>query len=228
MKTFTNMAMALLSMSILLLMLPAPSGCGMGKNPDKGNERFFTSGDREADQRAQQRMAKAEQLSGEGENAGADKRKTVTGANGEKAVVAAAKTTLFERLGGDTGLNAIVNDFVDRAMADPRVNWTRKGVHRGGFVRAGDSVTWDASPDKVQQLKKHIVQMLSIATGGPAKYDGLEMKQAHASLHISNPEFDSAIGDLKATLDKLQVPNKEQKELIAIVESTRTEVVTER
>ena len=221
-----KLAMAL-SMSISILLLPL-AGCGMGKDPQKGNDRFFTSGSREADQRAQQRMAKAEQLSGEGENAGADKRKTVTGANGEKAVVAAAKTTLFERLGGDQGLNAIVNDFVDRAMADPRVNWTRKGVHRGGFVRAGDSVTWNATPDKVQQLKKHIVQTLSIATGGPATYDGLEMKQAHASLHIANAEFDAAIGDLKATLDKLQVPNKEQKELLAIVESTRTQVVTER
>jgi hemoglobin len=225
MKTLTILTATAAAIVALLIAMP---GCGMGKNPDKANDRFFTSGDREADQRAQQRMAKAEQLSGEGENAGSDKRKTVTGAQGEKAVVAAAKTTLFERLGGDTGLNAIVNDFVDRAMADPRVNWARKGVHRGGFVRAGDSVAWDASAANVQQLKKHIVQTLSIATGGPATYDGPPMKQAHASLHISNAEFDAAIGDLKATLDKLQVPNKEQKELLAIVESTRTEVVTER
>ena len=46
-------------------------------------------------------------------------------------------------------------------------------------------------------------------------------------MHISNPEFDAAIGDLKASLDKLQIPNKEQKELLAIVESTR-EAMTSR
>jgi hemoglobin len=47
-------------------------------------------------------------------------------------------------------------------------------------------------------------------------------------MHITNPEFDAAVGDLKAALDKAQVPNKEQKELLAIVESTRPQIVTER
>ena len=47
-------------------------------------------------------------------------------------------------------------------------------------------------------------------------------------MHISNPEFDAVMGDLKASLDKLKVPNVEQKELLAIVESTRPEIVTER
>lgn len=47
-------------------------------------------------------------------------------------------------------------------------------------------------------------------------------------MHISNPEFDAAMGDLKATLDKLQIANQEQKELLAVVESTREQIVTER
>jgi hypothetical protein len=47
-------------------------------------------------------------------------------------------------------------------------------------------------------------------------------------MHISNPEFDATIGDLKASLDKLQVPSKEQKELLSIVESTRPLIVQER
>ena len=54
------------------------------------------------------------------------------------------------------------------------------------------------------------------------------MRPAHAGLHIGNPEFDAALGDLKASLDKLQVPNKEQKELLAIIESTRPQIVEER
>ena len=47
-------------------------------------------------------------------------------------------------------------------------------------------------------------------------------------MHISNPEFDAAVGDLKASLDVLKIPNKEQKELLAIVESTRPQIVTKR
>ena len=44
----------------------------------------------------------------------------------------------------------------------------------------------------------------------------------------AHPEFDAVIGDLKASLDKLRIPDKEQKELLAIVESTRPLIVTER
>jgi hemoglobin len=89
-------------------------------------------------------------------------------------------------------------------------------------------VQWSATPPNVEQLKKHLVQFVSLSTGGPAFYDGREMKQAHTNLHINNAEFDAAIGDLKASLDKLQVPNKEQKEVLAIFESTRPQVVEER
>ena len=47
-------------------------------------------------------------------------------------------------------------------------------------------------------------------------------------MHIGNPEFDAAIGDLKASLDKLRIPNKEQKERLSIIERTRPQIVTER
>lgn len=128
-----------------------------------------------------------------------------------------------------SALAKIVNDFVDRAIADPRVNWERKDVKRGGFtLRRGKSVEWSASEENVKNMKTHIVQFLSVATGGPAKYEGRDMKEVHANMRISNAEFDASIGDLKATLDKLAVSTPEQKELIAILESTRPQVVGER
>ncbi len=64
--------------------------------------------------------------------------------------------------------------------------------------------------------------------GGPAHYDGKDIKPTHAGMSIGNPEFDAVVGDLKASLDKLQVPNKEQKELLAIIESTRPQIVTQK
>jgi hemoglobin len=73
-----------------------------------------------------------------------------------------------------------------------------------------------------------LIQFLALATGGPAHYEGKEMKQAHAGLHISNPEFDASLGDLKASLDKLGIAVKEQKELLAVIESTRPQIVEER
>jgi hemoglobin len=50
----------------------------------------------------------------------------------------------------------------------------------------------------------------------------------HAGMRITNSEFDATIGDLKVSLDKLRIPNREQKELLAIMESTRPQIVTER
>ena len=47
------------------------------------------------------------------------------------------------------------------------------------------------------------------------------MKSVHADMHITNADF-------KASLDKLQVPNTEQKGLPAIIESTRPQIVTVR
>lgn len=224
---------------ILSAALLAGGGCGSRSLQSK-NQEFFTSGSRAADQRASQRMARDEQLSGSGEGAGESNVKKAVpaqpsantgggGATTNRPAVDESKMSLFERLGGETGITRIVEDYLPRAMEDPRVNWERKGVVRGGFsIHRGDSETWKASPENVAKLKLHFIQFIELATGGPVHYDGKEMKGAHADLHISNPEFDAAIGDLKASLDKLQVPNREQKELLAIIESTRPEIVTER
>ena len=116
----------------------------------------------------------------------------------------------------------------DTGPEDAFYDWERKGVKRGGLLSRDESATWNSTPQNVATLKKHLVQFLSLASGGPAKYDGGEMKNVHAGMRIANPEFDAVIGDLKASLYKLRIPDKEQKELLAIVESTRPLIVTER
>jgi len=214
----------------------ASAGCGTGK-PVSQNRDFFTSGSREADQRASQRMAKNEQLTGSGEGAGEKKVKKATAAKGgtadssvggtNKAAQAVGKLTLFDRLGGEQGITAIIEDFTPRAIQDPRVNWERKGAKRSVFHR-DKSNSWSTTPENIARLKQHLIQFVALATGGPAQYDGKEIKSAHAGMHIANAEFDAALGDLKASLDKLQIPNKEQKELLSIIESTRPLIVGER
>lgn len=223
---------------LLVFALGLMAGCGSASG-NRQSRGFFTSGSREADQRASQRMAHAEQLAGSGEGAGEKKVKKATKpksgvggtADGATTLPAQAegKLSLFERLGGEPGISNIVADFTPRALEDPRVNWARKGETRGGFsFHRNQSVAWPETPQNVAQLKLHLIQFLCLTTGGPARYDGKEIKQAHADMHIMNAEFDAAVGDLKATLDKLRIPNQEQKELLAIIESTRPQIVTER
>jgi hemoglobin len=215
---------------VLLIGLAATAGCG-GRAAEKQHQDFFTSGSREADQRASQRMAKDEQLAGSGEGSGEKGVKKAKSNDGgtNTAAQATNKLALFDRLGGDKGITAIIEDFTPRVMQDPRVNWERKGIRRGGLsIHRDQSVSWNPSPENVAMLKKHLIQFISLATGGPAHYEGKEIKGVHADMHISNPEFDAALGDLKASLDRLKVPNKEQKELLSIIESTRPEIVVER
>jgi hemoglobin len=201
MKRFITAAVA----SVLMV------GCASDEQKDRD---FFTSGNRDADQRAEQRMAKVEQL--RGETSASEKKENV-------------KKSLYERLGGEQGLNAIVDDWVARSLADPRVNWERKGVKRGGVLGiGGKKAEWSPSGENVTNLKKHLVQFLALATAGPAKYEGRDMKEVHKGMKINNAEFDASIGDLKATLDKLHIPTDEQKELLSIIESTRPQVADER
>src|SRR5262245_15045476 len=93
---------------VLAVALALISGCGTGKTR-KQNHSFFTSGSREADQRASQTMAKAEQLSGSGEGAGETDVKQSSGTGG---AVAEKKMSLYERLGADRGVSAIVDDVM--------------------------------------------------------------------------------------------------------------------
>ncbi len=175
-------------------------------------------------------MAREQQLSDTGAP-GKEKKdengKEAKPAAGEPAK-AEKKLTLFERLGGQQGIAAIIEDFIPRVLQDPRVNWSRQGVTVGGFLRRDRSIAWNPTPENVAKLKQHMAQFIALATGGPADYNGKAIPTSHADMKITNPEFDAVIGDLKASLDKLKIPDQEQKELLAIFESTRPQIVTVR
>jgi len=223
-----NINSPIIGLLFLFAAVAAVAATGCANRDAEKRDDFFTSGSNEADQRAEQRIAKDEQLKGEKETEKENKTTTAGGGNGEKQK-APGKKPLYDRLGGEKGITAIVDDFITRVLADPRVNWERKGVTRGGLsLKRNESVAWDPNAQNVDRLKKHMLQFLSLATGGPTVYEGRDIKEVHGGMHVSNPEFDATIGDMKATLDKLQVPNDEQKELLAILESTRPQISESR
>ena len=196
-----------LSALALAAALAPLAGC-LGGQETAAAEDFATSGSDEADQRAEQVMNREAQLEG-----------------GETDKETQPKT-LFTRLGGEAGLQAIVDDAVDRAIADPRVNATRAGLDGGWFGSAPKA--WKASPQNVATLKQHLADFLELAAGGPVTYDGPELTAAFAGRQFSNVEFDAAVGSLQATMDKLGIPDQEQKEVLAIIETTREQVVEVR
>ena len=67
--------------------------------------------------------------------------------------------------------------------------------------------------------------MVCQAAGGPCQYTGLAMKESHAHLNITASEWQTMLDLFKTTLDKFSVPEAEQNELFAIVESTKADIV---
>lgn len=130
-------------------------------------------------------------------------------------VIPAPPKVLYERLGGEAALRAVVDDFVARTAANPKVNFTRKGTAN----------EWKATPENVNHLKKMLVEFVGMATGGPQKYTGKSMKDVHKGMKITRDEFNALVADLRATLDKFKVPAKEQEELLKIVRSTYADIV---
>jgi len=128
---------------------------------------------------------------------------------------ASSATSLHDRLGGEPAIKAVVDDFVARAADNPKVNFFRRGQPR----------EWKPSEADVATFKTRLTQFIGMATGGSQKYEGKDMKTVHAGMKITNDEFNALAADLAASLNKLNVPAKEQAELLAIVETTRKDIV---
>jgi hemoglobin len=121
-------------------------------------------------------------------------------------------TTLYDRLGGVYSIASVVDDFIDRIMdnpalnANPRVDEAHHRVSRSGF-------------------KYLVTEMVCWASGGPQRYSGRKMRESHEHLRIIENEWSVMCKDLKDTLDKFKVPEPEQQELFAIVQSTKQDIV---
>ncbi|OYV72025.1 MAG: hypothetical protein B7Z74_06195 [Deltaproteobacteria bacterium 21-66-5] len=77
-------------------------------------------------------------------------------------------------------------------------------------------------------LKYHVTAMVCQATGGPCQYHGRGMKESHANLNITDREWNRMVTIFKGVLAKHRVPAQESQELLAIVGSTKTDIVVSR
>ena len=126
----------------------------------------------------------------------------------------AEKPSLYDRLGGVYNIATVVDDLINRVMSDPRLNsnpLVDEAHHR--VPPAG--------------FKYLVTEMVCWAAGGPQKYTGKSMADSHAHLKITSKEWEAFLDDLQQTLDHFAVPSQEQAELKAIVNSTRSDIVTD-
>ena len=120
------------------------------------------------------------------------------------------KPTLYDRLGGVYSIAAVVDDLIDRVMHNPVLNAVDEAHHR--VSAAG--------------FKYYVTEMVCWATGGPQNYTGRTMRESHKDLKITESEFAAFCKDFDDTMAKFNVPEAEQMELFAIVQSTKGDIVT--
>jgi len=114
--------------------------------------------------------------------------------------------SLYERLGGKKAIVAVVDDFVANVGADTRIN---------KFFAATD----------LAKLKMHLVNQICEASGGPCKYTGRTMKEAHEGMGVSTADFNALVEDLVKALDKHKVGEKEKNELLSVLGPMKTDIV---
>lgn len=120
--------------------------------------------------------------------------------------------SLYERLGGVYAIATVIDDFINRIMDDSRLNANPKvdeAHHR--ISKAG--------------FKYLVTEQVCWAAGGPQHYSGRSMRDSHVHLEITEFEWQSFLDDLRQTFDKFDVPAAERTELLAIVESTKSDIV---
>lgn len=114
--------------------------------------------------------------------------------------------SLYERLGRRPGIDTVVHTFVGNIGRDKRINV------RFMFV-------------DMDVLQAHLTDQICAASGGPCAYAGRAMKPLHAPMHVRPAEFDAMGEDLVAALKTHAVPERETQELLAIIVSTRADIV---
>lgn len=118
--------------------------------------------------------------------------------------------SLYERLGGEAAITAAVDLFYERVMADERTRPFFSGLDMNAQIRKQRAfMTW--------------------AFGGPDQYRGRDLTAAHAKLvqerGLGDSHFDAVAQHLNGVLVDLGIPKPLINEVMAIVGSTRAQVL---
>jgi hemoglobin len=112
----------------------------------------------------------------------------------------------YDAIGGGPAVSAVVNDFYERVLGDPRLAPYFEGID-------------------MPQLKRHQVLLVTQVLGGPNNYDGRPLAEAHAGLGVDHDDFAAVAGHLTGAMRNAGVPEDIIMRAIAVVAATEPEIV---
>jgi hemoglobin len=122
------------------------------------------------------------------------------------AQTAPADDALYREFGGQPGLVKLMDDFMLRLLADPRMNPFFKDVDQ-------------------KHVKEQLVDQLCQVSGGPCKYTGKEMKKAHSGFDITTSNFNALVEDLQQSMDAQGIAFAAQNRMLAKLAPMHREIV---
>ncbi|WP_280458613.1 group I truncated hemoglobin [Nocardia carnea] len=119
----------------------------------------------------------------------------------------AAAAPIYERIGGREALEAVVEDFYERVLADEVLLPFFTGIN-------------------MSRMKGRQVEFFAAALGGPDPYIGAPMKQVHQGRGITRYHFDLVACHLTDALTGAGVPSDLVAEIIAAVSPLADEIAS--
>jgi hemoglobin len=119
---------------------------------------------------------------------------------------------LYERIGGINNIAVLIDDIIERAYvnevfkANPLIEEAHKRFPKPAY-------------------KYNATSLACMVMGGPQQYTGRSLREAHQHLRISQREWQELIAIFRDSMDSFNVPQKEQNEVIAIIESTKGDII---
>lgn len=114
--------------------------------------------------------------------------------------------SLYERLGGRDKIAQISEDVWNNHMSNPEVS------------------TRYANSD-AEKIKGLVTEFVCWGTGGPENYSGKSMLEAHNSMNINHQEFVEVIDDVMRAMEKNNVGQAEQNEMLGLLFSLKNDVI---
>lgn len=127
-------------------------------------------------------------------------------AAGVHAQTPSADDSLYRAFGGHSGLVRLMDDFMERLLADARMR---------PFFQDADQAA----------VKKQLVLQVCELSGGPCRRDGPTMKEAHDGMDITRGDFNALVEVLQDAMDAQGVPFRAQNRLLARLAPMHRDIV---
>ncbi|MBC2839841.1 group 1 truncated hemoglobin [Robiginitalea sp. SC105] len=119
--------------------------------------------------------------------------------------------SLYERLGGASGIEALVDDIIELHMTNP--------VVKARFLPLKDD------PNHFAEVRQHLINFLASGSGGPEEYTGMDMPTAHRGMNISVSEYYNVVDDIMSALDKHHIDEQSKKDVLYIAYSLKDTMI---